>query len=175
MKNARTPVVVIGLLAAGWWLGSMFKGFGPGGPGTSTKTGTGDGVAVESRDPNAQRTAIEQQKEDSAAVSRAVPDVTGEAAKRPAPGEAGGSSELVTIIVDGAGYAVARGDGAPEPATLDAAVALAKGTTGDDQGVHVRIQRKKNAQAGARADLLIRLQDAGLKRESIQEMSGFID
>ena len=47
MKNVRTPVVVIGLLAVGWWIGSMFKGFGPGGPGTSTKTGTGDGVAVE--------------------------------------------------------------------------------------------------------------------------------
>ena len=173
MKNARTPVVVIGLLAAGWWLGSMFKGLGPGGPGTSTKTGTGDGVAVESRDPNAKRTAIEQQK-DEAAASRAAPDVTGEGTSPTATGT-GGAPALVTIVIDGPDYAVGQGDAALERATLDDVVARAQATTGDDQGVHVRIRRRKNAQAGARADLLTRLLDAGLKRESIQEMSGFID
>lgn len=174
MKNARTPVVVIGLLAAGWWLGSMFKGFGPGGPGTSTKTGTGDGVAVESRDPNAKRTAIEQQKDDSPLATPAIPDGNSERMTPATPGSQG-TPAIVTIVIDGPGYAVASDNGNFRPAALDDAVALAKGATGDDQGVHVRIQRKKNAQAGARADLLTRLQDAGMKRESIQEMSGFID
>lgn len=174
MKNVRTPVVVVGLLAVGWWLGSMFKGFGPGGPGTSTKTGTGDGVAVDSRDPNAARTQKARQTEQTPTIPGPTPVASGISEPTP-PTPSAGQREVLTIIIDGPGYIAGSDESELRGAELAEIVALAKGTQGDDQGVHVRILRKKNAEAGARADLIGQLQEAGLKREEIQEMSGFID
>jgi hypothetical protein len=174
MKNVRTPVVVVGLLAVGWWLGSMFKGFGPGGPGTSTRTGTGDGVAVESRDPNAARTQKAMQTEQTPTIPGPAPVASGTSTPMPTPPSAG-QREILTVIIDGPGYIDGTDESRFRAVELAEVVALAKATQGDDQGVHVRIRRKKNAQAGARADLIGQLQEAGLKREEIQEMSGFID
>ena len=178
MKNARTPVVVVGLLAVGWWLGSMFKGFGPGGPGTSTKTGTGDGVAIESRDPNAARNEKKEQAERTPSIpgpTSATPSTPSEATEPMLAISSPVPREVLTVVIDGPGYLVGADEKRLRAAELAEVVTLALGVQGDDQGVHVRIRRKKNAQAGARVDLIGKLLEAGLKRESIQEMTGFID
>ena len=100
-----------------------------------------------------------------------VPETPGTTASPRSPGQ----REILTVTVDGPGYLVGSDDMPPRAAELAEIVTLAKATQGDDQGVHVRIRYRKNAQTGARADLLGQLQESGLKRESIQEMSGYID
>ncbi|QDT34096.1 hypothetical protein [Thalassoglobus polymorphus] len=47
--------------------------------------------------------------------------------------------------------------------------------TGGEQGVKLRVLRQKNAQVGAKLGLYEALNNAGVKREEIQEVSGFID
>ncbi len=47
--------------------------------------------------------------------------------------------------------------------------------TGGEQGVKIRVLRQKNAQVGAKLGLYEALNNAGVKREEIQEVSGFID
>lgn len=178
MRNVRTPVVVVGLLAVGWWFGSMFKGFGPGGPGTSTKTGTGDGVAVESRDPNAARNEKKEQAERTATIPGSTSAEMSDASKSTEPMPVVSAPvlrQVLTVVIDGPGYLVGADEKRLRGAELAEVVTLAVATQGDDQGVQVRIRRKKNAQAGARVDLIGHLLEAGIKRESIQEMTGFID
>ncbi|MBT5020912.1 hypothetical protein OAF42_02185 [Planctomicrobium sp.] len=47
--------------------------------------------------------------------------------------------------------------------------------TGGDQGVKLRILFERNAQEGALADLHAALLEKGVKRESVQEITGYVD
>ncbi|AMV22224.1 hypothetical protein [Planctomyces sp. SH-PL14] len=169
MKNARTPIVVAGLLFVGFWLGNLFRGFGPGGPSTGTGIGTGDGTeqVAEVRDPNAQRVAL---GEPANMPTIAGPtDASVSSASLPAPGHP------LTVVIDGAGYALMGAAGETTPTSLDEIRKLAGEKQGDDQGVRVRILRRKNAQAGAKADLLAALEASGVPSDAVQEKMGFVD
>ena len=62
-----------------------------------------------------------------------------------------------------------------EAATASDIAARVKETTGDDQGIRIRIERTKRATAGAQSELLQALDGAGIARESVQQMTGFLE
>lgn len=169
MKNARTPIVVAGLLVVGFWLGNFFRGFGPGGPSTGTGIGPGTGTeqVAEPRDPNAQRVALGE--------PASMPTIAGptDASVSSAPSAA--SAQPLTIVIDGAGYALLGDAGESKATSLEEIRTRAGEAPGNDQGVRVRIVRRKNAQAGARADLLAALEASGVPSDAIQEKMGFVD
>lgn len=170
MKNARTPIVVAGLLVVGFWLGNLFRGFGPGGPSTGTGIGTGTGTeqVAEPRDPNAQRVTLGEPA-DMPTIAAGPTDAS---VSLP---PSGASAQPLTIVIDGAGYALLSDAGEAKVTSLEEIRTLAGATPGNDQGVRVRVVRRKNAQAGARADLLAALEASGVPSDAIQEKMGFVD
>lgn len=91
--------------------------------------------------------------------------------------EASGTVETVTIAIHDDRYRLTT-DADP---SLGADISLAEvvrqvqQATGGEQGVRLRVLFAKDAQEGALADLHAALQEAQVKREEIQEISGYIE
>jgi hypothetical protein len=174
MRRTASTAAVVAILAVGFWLGNMFKGFGlgPGGGGGSDSSSQSPGPGTGgTRDPNQRREAIESKKE-LVSTPETLPEV--QPAQSPEAVSPGAPS-LVTVAIDGSGYALSTDGVRFQPATLGQVIEVARDTTGNDQGVRVRVVRRKNAVNGARLDLFHELEAAGLRREAIQEMTGFVD
>lgn len=150
MKNRLAAGVVIGAIGLGIWLSQFWRGPGMGG---------GGAAGVTSSSPETTLTAL--------------PRDTRPAASRPS----GGEREFLTILIHGDAYRVVDSDSpqAGEEASLEEIRRRVADVKGDGQGIRVRVVRQRDAVEGARADLLASLEQAGVKREAIQEQSGFVD
>jgi|GEM_PF-2237036 len=165
MKTRRLfGAAVVGALALGIWFGQFFKGFGLGGSGT----GVQDSANTET---DAGQTLVRN----PAAATHSPSATTMEPAADNVP-DLGLPPQLITIVIDGAQFRLAEGDNltAQQLVPLSDISHRATETTGTPEGIRVRILKSKNAQEGARADLLATLRDAGVKREEIQERAEFI-
>jgi hypothetical protein len=85
--------------------------------------------------------------------------------------------ERLRVIIDGDRYILASSTSGTEGEALDPTeiAQRAKSTTGDDQGIRIRIERTKRATTGARQALLEALDGAGITRDSRHETTEFLD
>ncbi len=161
LRRKAVGAGALGLVALGIWLGQYFPGFGLGkglgfGTGSTESTGTStDQVADRPKD--------------------STPSATLVSTSDPAP--PGKAPERMRIIIDGDHFVLASSDSGMEGKTLDATeiAQLAKATTGDDQGIRVRIERTKNATNGAKQVLFEALDAAGITRDARHESTTFLD
>jgi hypothetical protein len=154
----------LGLVGLGLWLGSKFGGFGLGdgfglgkGPGTgASKSSEG---STEGRPDGSGRYAV-------GLTGLNQPNVKPLA-----------QPERILVIIDGHRLMVADSSDVDTGQELTATeiAERVKQATGDDQGIRIRIERTKRAQAGAQSELRQALSEAGIKKEEIQEMTGFLD
>lgn len=157
---------VVGVAALAFYIGTQFKGLGLGGSGS----GDGGPVSGESSQPSISKGDDTPQAEPSdLAGDEAVLASTHTPPAKTAP--------LVAIVISGDKYLLsATGEEATAtPAKLTDVARAALSTTGDGQGIRVRIFRKKDATAGAKLDLFSKLNDAGIPSEAIQDMKEFLD
>jgi len=155
--------VAVGALALGLWLGSFWKGPGLGGGGTGLGTGpeSGVGTGTESRP-----THVLSQASSEKIVPAGSSDPLDE-----------GPTDMMTIVIYGDEYRLVIGDQpqAGKLLNLRDIGTRARKMTGTPEGIRVRILKGKSAQEGARADLLNRLTESGVKREEIQERAEFVE
>ena len=155
--------VVIGVAAAAFYLGTQWKGPGLGG------SGSGDGGPVDGEKAQASVSSTDENRGAELAGDSAVMVSTNVPPTKP--------SQLVTVIISGDEFLLSTtGDkttATPAPLTDVARAAMI--ASGDDQGIRVRIYRKKDAKAGAKIDLFAKLTEAGIPSEAIQDMREFID
>ena len=148
LRNKAVGAAALGLVAFGIWLGQYFPGFGLG-------KGLGFGTGS-----------------DSSGTSK-----TDSTAERPQTHSPGKAPERLRVIIDGDRYVLAKGESGMEGEALDPTeiAQRTKATTGDDQGIRIRIERTKRATAGARQSLLEALDAAGITRDSRHESTEFLD
>ena len=140
-RNIFGAVLIAGI-AAGVYLGDLWKGFGGG---NTLGLGTADSKST-SKSSDSKKDQKDSEKITADAKSEAGLSQTREV--------------LEVVIVDRA-YFVRTADG-DKPAELKNVVALAKKATGDKYGIHVRIYRKESSRASAEVDLKNALQAAGI-------------
>lgn len=164
MKSRKAGGVGIALVAVGLLIGLMFKGPGLGGG------GSGDGVGSGSGESTPDLTNVKAQAPVDLAGESAGPRTNG-------PGAASAAPPYVTVIIHGGGYRLSpEGD----PATgvdveLDDIVSRVSAAQGTAEGIKLRMMFHRSAQEGARSDLLAALQRAGVKPESVQQVSTFVE
>lgn len=161
LRRKVVGVGALGLVALGVWLGQYFPGFGLG-------KGLGFGTGAESTGNSNAEPQLERPTTGSpsaSVVSRELP---------PAPGMA---PTRMRVIIDGDKYVLAKDDTGREGEALDPTeiAQRAKATTGDDQGIRIRIERTKRATAGARQALLEALDAAGITRDARHESTEFLE
>lgn len=153
---------VVGALAVGIWLGSFWKGPGLGGLGTGFGTGSAENEPV----------SLDSIRVDSSsAKSTSNPVLETNVPLDDVP------KEMMTVVIYGSEYRLVDGE-TPQTGkllTLNEIAARAKQLTGTPEGIRIRILKGKNAQEGARADLMQILTENGVKREEIQERADFVD
>jgi hypothetical protein len=155
---------VVGALALGLWLGSMWKGLGWGG------AGTGFGTSSQTE------TGTDSVTDEGVHVSAALS--SGDSlAQEARPVESDFPTDMLTIAIYGNEYRMVD-ESAPKSGmvmTLPEISQRVRKMTGTPEGIRVRILKGKTAQEGARADLLKTLEESGVKQEEIQERAEFID
>jgi hypothetical protein len=166
LRRRVVTVGALGLIGFGLWLGSKFGGFGLGdGFGLG---GSGDGKSGSS-ESTSDKASGEPTNSGEAKVG-----LTGlsQPATKSAP-----APTRIRVVIDGTQFLVAESDEGTtgEAATASDIAARVKEATGDDQGIRVRIERTKRATAGAQSELLQALDAAGVSRESVQQMTGFLE
>ena len=152
----------LGLVALGIWLGQYFPGFGLG-------KGLGFGTGSDRSGTSQTDGAPERPQSGSPSAAVVGPDT--------APQPVGMPPERLRVIIDGDRYILASGTSGTEGEALDPSeiAQRAKSTTGDDQGIRIRIERTKRATTGARQALLEALDAAGITRDSRHETTEFLD
>jgi len=85
--------------------------------------------------------------------------------------------EVVTVVIHDNYYRLTSG---PDPqsgvdVSLSEIVRQVSEANGGDQGIRLRILFERNAQEGALADLHAAMLEKGVKREEIQEITGYVD
>ena len=151
----------LGLVALGIWLGQYFPGFGLG-------KGLGFGTGAPESGSSAKDDAESGRPSDASTTLVSI-----ESPSRPATPPV----ELVRVVIDGDRFLVASDAGLGESKAVDATeiAQRVKATTGDDQGIRIRIERTKRATAGARQSLLKALDSVGIPRDARQESEEFLD
>lgn len=156
MANTRQKLAggaVIGVAALAFYLGTQWKGLGPGG------TGTGFGTT------SADSGATEEDRE---------PDLVGdEAVSIDTSRSSGGAGPpIVSIIMSDEDYLVSTtGDlTQTKAANLSEVAHAALTATGDSQGIRVRVYHKKDATVGVMDDLKRKLDQVGIPAQAIQYM-----
>ena len=154
----RTMVVGGGLIGAaavtGMWLSGLFQGFGTG-------SGTGDGTG-DSGDFNKDGV---QANVPSDATARTLPGPTPpqeDVAVPPVP------SEVIDVVVEADAYTIETAGGRFQSVELPKLIELAKATTGTDEGVRVRIRKRKSARVSMTDQLIKNLAQAGLTDTEIE-------
>jgi hypothetical protein len=156
MRKRIIGVAAVGLVALGIWLANWWKGPGLGGSGTGDETQVN--LQTESQSPPA--------RPSSPAAGDGQTSLPG-----PPP-------DVLTVMIAGSEYRVQANESAAAefaPASLSKVVEQATEVPGDTQGIRVRVLRHVTAQQGARSDLFEALQQAGIKREEIVEVSDFVE
>jgi hypothetical protein len=150
----------LGLVALGIWLGQYFPGFG---------LGKGLGFGTGSDNTGSSQTETTAVRPKSGEPSASVVSL-----EMPSPGM---PPARLRVIIDGDRYILAKADTGTEGESLDPTeiAQRAKSTTGDDQGIRIRIERTKRATTGARQSLLESLDAAGITRDSRHESTEFLD
>lgn len=157
MRNRLAGGAVLGIAALAFYLGMNFKGPGLGGG------GAGVGVITRSTEDGQPAPPVSSEivGDDELMVASA-----GSLAQPPA---------WVTVVVDDPDYRLSTKElGDARPASLGEVAQAASLTTGDGQGIRVRIYKSKAARAGTLIDLQARLSEMGLKPESIQVVDEFL-
>lgn len=174
----------LGLLVLGMWLGSFFKGFGLGGPGSGPGGGTTGNAIPE--------TAGADDRPTNASVA-IDPDTTlATASPRGTPTEPGQSSadappETISVMIYEGGYRLPKakiGDDSStssmelkssdfQPASLEEVVAWARAAKGNADGIRVIVLLHQSSTAGARMSLYQALASAGLQDGEIHQRTGF--
>ena len=162
LRRKAVGAGALGLVALGIWLGQYFPGFG---------LGKGIGFGTGSSDTGSAPT--------DAAAKGAKPEggsttlVSVETPGKPTPPP----PERLRVIIDGERFILASGDSGTEGEALDPTeiAQRTKSTTGDDQGIRIRIERTKRATTGARQSLLEALDAAGITHDSRHESQAFLD
>jgi hypothetical protein len=160
LRNKAVGAAALGLVALGVWLGQYFPGFGLG-------KGLGFGTGSDSSGTSTIDTPAERPQAGN-------PSATVVSQETHPPGKA---PERLRVIIDGDRYILAKGESGSEGEALDPTeiAQRAKATTGDDQGIRIRIERTKRATAGARQALFEALDAAGITRDSRHESTEFLD
>lgn len=161
MANTRQKLAggaVIGVAALAFYLGTQWKGLGPGGTGTgfgTTATETGD--AEETRQP----------------------ELVGDEAVMASADAASGSTgpQILTVIVSRGDYLISpTGDlETTTEADLSEVAHAALTATGDPQGIRVRVHFKKDATVGVMEDLKRKLDQVGIPAQAVQFMDAPLD
>jgi hypothetical protein len=160
LRSKAVGAAALGLVAFGVWLGQFFPGFG---------LGKGLGFGTGSDNSGTSKTGATTERRQAG-----NPSATIASQETPLPGKA---PERLRVIIDGDRYILARGESGTEGEALDPTeiAQRAKATTGDDQGIRIRIERTKRATTGARQSLLEALDAAGITRDSRHESTEFLD
>jgi len=149
-------IVVVGLAV---FLSRFFQGLGPGGG-----NGLGTGEASQ---------AVSQEDLRTVSVNNSYPTAT---PAETAPGT-GTEPSVVTVVIHDNSYRLALNAADPQTGLdvgLDVIATRALAVPGNKDGIRVRILLEKTAQEGARTELLQHLEQAGIKPEQIQELSGYV-
>lgn len=154
----KTRTIAGGLIVIGAVLGTMMSGLLPG-------FGSGTGIAVQtSGTPSSSPTSIPQDEPE--------PDVQPEPSKvKTAP-----PPEVLEVRVDDREYLIPdqNADGFRR-AELSEVIELAQSTTGNDDGIRVRIVRSRSARVVAWSTLYESLEESGLERDAIRMPKELID
>ncbi len=156
MANTRQKLAggaVIGVAALAFYLGTQWKGLGPG--------GTGTGFGTTATDSEATKEVRE-------------PDLVGDEAVSvdTSKSSSGAGPEIVSIIMSYEDYLVSTtGDlTQTKVANLSEVAHAALKATGDAQGIRVRVYHKKDATVGVMDDLKRKLDQVGIPAQAIQYM-----
>lgn len=158
MANTRQKLAggaVIGVAALAFYLGMQWQGIGPGGTGSGFGTPV-SGPGEENAAPAGPDLAGDE------AVSVSTQGVTGAPAR-----------QLITIVIAKQDYLLTTPDDLTTgtAANLSEVAHAAQETTGDSEGIRARVYHRKDATAGAMADLKRKLDQVGIPPEAIQYMS----
>jgi hypothetical protein len=161
LKRKAVGAGALGLVALGIWLGQYFPGFGLG-KGLGFGTGSSDSGGGPA-------TGIQETRTGDPAANVAGPGTPAQPAAIP--------PQRLRVIIDGEQFILASGETGHQGQVLDATeiAQRAKSATGDDQGIRIRIERTKNATAGARQTLFEALDAAGITRDARHESTDFLD
>lgn len=161
MANTRQKLAggaVIGVAALAFYMGTQWKGFGPGG------TGTGFGT-----------TATESGQTEEVRV----PELVGDEAVLASTDAAGGTAapQILSVIVSRGDYWVSTsGDlTTTTEADLSEVAHAALTATGDPDGIRVRVHFKKDATVGVMEDLKRKLDQVGIPAQAVQFMDAPLD
>jgi hypothetical protein len=159
----KTRTIAGGLVVIGAVIGSLMSGLLPG-------LGPGSGIGVQasaSGDPDSGSPNTPDEPQPEPATIDEPPAATVEVAAPPS---------VLEVRVDQHDYLVSDGsaDGF-RTAQLDDVVKLAQSTTGNDDGIRVRIMRTKSARLVAWSTLHDALEKSGLARDSIRMPKQLID
>ncbi len=158
-RNVVTGAVVLGVVA-GAFLSGLFPGFGLG---SGNGNGDGEGTGNVSVDASGSQPTTEQSETADADSGRQADDDT-----KPAP--------RLDVRIDDSSLLVRNGNGAGyREVELPELVDLAKKTGGDDNGIRVLIQRRKNARLVTWSSLIQELKNAGLSADSISMPKELVD
>lgn len=160
--------VALGLVVAGAVLGVFLSGRFPGFPGSATtarsleKAGSKPEAGAVAKAPNAQAAS-------AATAPEAAPAPTPKKPSAPPP-------KKLLVRVDEYNYQVTdAAEIAWREANLRDILLLAKRTTGDEDGLRVRILRRRSARYTAWARLYAELESAGLPSDSISMPKELVD
>lgn len=164
MKKRTAGGFAVVILALGFMLGQLFD------LGTFGLGKTGDGEQVDATTDS-----------DDSPIQADLSDVSAggdlNSTTTVTPNQEGGEKDVVTIVIHNDLYRMTSADdplsGLDLP--LSEVVRQVSKATGGAQGVKLKILFEKNAQEGALADLHAALLEEGIKREEIQEISGYVE
>jgi hypothetical protein len=170
-KRTMVGGLVVCSVVAGMFINGKLPGFG---------SGTGipreaQGTAVESPEKPA-AAATEPKAVEASPEAKPAPVETAEKPVVDEPKEAPKPPDFIDILVEDSNYSVSRGGvGNYRDLKLSQILTLAKMTTGNDEGLRVRILRKPSARYFAYATLRTELEAAGLDSESIRMPHDLVD
>jgi hypothetical protein len=132
--------------------------FNGGIPGFGTGSGQGDGTTQ----------AVQSEADDGAVQPVNSDTPTSEETTKPVPPKpAAAPAEVVQIVVEGDEFRLMRSDGTYRVAPISRIVKDALSATGNEDGIKVRILRKKNAKVVAWSTLENELEKSGIKASEI--------
>lgn len=142
MRYVVGGALVLGI-AAGVWLGDWFKGFGPGGDGTTGGLGTGDGV----------KTSLVGESPPELGVTAETTTV-------------GLVTSMLRVVIKDRSYFLRDGE-TDTPIELPALVDAVKQHPADDDGIKLRLYRSNTARVTAELQLREALHAAGVSDAAI--------
>lgn len=142
-------------------LGTFMSGLLPG-------LGSGNGIGAQIAGTDDSAEPVESLNEVPPDASKSQADASGESIEITPPA-------VLEVRIDNHEYLISDGNGDFQPTTLDDVIKRARSTTGNDDGIRVRILRTRSARFAAWSALYDSLEEAGLLRDSIRMPKELID